>query len=439
MRLIPTLILVIGACACPAMGENWPAWRGPSGDGVSHEKDLPTAWNKANGIAWTASIPEWGDSTPAIWKNAIFVTSNVVDKLLLLKLDKKSGTIEWTREVGTSEATRMPLRKKEGPERSEQKFHQLHNMATPSPVTNGEVVIAHFGNGDLAAYDFSGKQLWKHNLQADHGKYTIWWGHANSPILFDNLVISVCMQDSLADIQQGEPIPSYLVAHDLHTGKERWKTMRMTKATAEECDAYTTPLIAEIAGKRQLVVMGGNQLDAYDPATGKQLWYLPGLVGGRTVTGPLVADDYLFATRGMRGATFALELNDVAKSQSKELDFHSISWKYDQGTPDSCSPVAWGDLLFTVADDGIARCFDLHTGNPKWKERLKGKFKASPIAADRHVYFLSMDGVCTVVAASERFERVSENEIDDAFLASPAVSDGHIYLRGRAKLYCIGK
>ena len=160
----------------------------------------------------------------------------------------------------------------------------------PSPVTNGKVVVVHFGNGDLAAYDFNGGQLWKRNLQADYGPYTIWYGHANSPVIFDDLVISICLQDSLADLQD-EPAESYLVAHDLATGRQRWKTPRMTGAPAEEADAYTTPLLVNVDGQPQLVVMGGNQLDAYDPRTGKQLWFLPGLTGGRTVASPTVLDD----------------------------------------------------------------------------------------------------------------------------------------------------
>ena len=131
----------------------------------------------------------------------------------------------------------------------------------------------------------AGEQLWKRNLQDDYGAYTIWWGHANSPVLYDGLVISVCMQDSLADVAK-QPAQSYLVAHDVSTGKERWTTMRMTNAPAEQADAYTTPLLIQANGRKQLVVMGANHLDAYDPLTGKQLWDIPGLVGGRTVTGP---------------------------------------------------------------------------------------------------------------------------------------------------------
>src|SRR5262249_23284990 len=161
-------------------------------------------------------------------------------------------------------------------------FHELHNMASPSPATDGERVIVHFGNGDLAAYDFEGHRLWHRNLQKDHGTYTIWWGHANSPVLYKDLVIAVSMQDSLADLQD-EPVTSYVVAYGKQTGEQKWKTLRMTKAKAEECDSYTTPLLRRTQDRTELVVAGADDIDAYDPATGQRLWFLNGLAKGRTI------------------------------------------------------------------------------------------------------------------------------------------------------------
>ena len=407
---------------------NWPQWRGPEGTSVSQEKDVPIIWHEQRGITWKCPLPEWGTSTPAIWGDAIFVTSHTAENhLLLMRIDKKTGQILWTQQVGSGEAVR------EAPKRSTQKFHQLHNLASPSPVTDGKTVVVHFGNGDLAAYDFEGKQLWKHNLQEEYGAYSIWWGHANSPVLSGEGVISVSMQDSLAD-QRDKPVESYLVCHDLQSGEVRWKVPRATTAEAEQGDSYTTPVIATLDGKPQLIVMGGNQLDAYDPSTGKQLWYLPNLVGGRTVTGPTVAGGLIYATRGMRGALIA-----VKPGKSGELTHRDIVWSYNEGTPDTCCPVVWNELLFTVTDDGIARCFDAKSGNLKWKERLKGKYKASPLAVEGRIFFLNTEGLCTVVSASPRFDKLVENQLDDETIASPAISDGKIYIRGRKSLYCIGR
>lgn len=432
MKRLPILRLSTLACcallASNAVAADWPQWRGPEGTGVSQEKDLPIIWHESRSIVWKCPLPEWGDSTPALWGNAIFVTSHTdEDQLVLLRIDKKTGKVVWTQEVGSGQAVR------EAPKRSTQKFHQLHNLASPSPTTDGKTVVVHFGNGELAAYDFDGKQLWRHNLQEEYGAYTIWWGHANSPVIAGDLVISVSMQDSLAD-QQSKPVESYMVAHDLTTGEVRWKLSRMTKAKAEECDAYTTPLLLTLNDAPHLVVMGGNQLDAYDPATGKQLWFLPGLVGGRTVTGPTAANGMIYATRGMRGDLIA-----VRPKGEGELTHRDIAWKYGEGTPDTCCPVVWNDLLFTVTDDGIARCLDANSGNLQWKQRLQGKYKASPIAAEGRVFFLNTEGLATVISASTRFDKLVENQLDDETIASPAVSDGKIFIRGRKSLYCIGR
>jgi outer membrane protein assembly factor BamB len=306
-------------------------------------------------------------------------------------------------------------------------------MASPSPVTDGDVVAAHFGNGDLAAYDFAGKQLWHRNLQQDHGTYTIWWGHANSPVLYKDLVISVCMQDSLGDLQE-EKVTSYLVAHDKRTGEQKWKTLRMTPAVSEQCDSYTTPMLRSTANGIELVVLGADYIDAYDPATGRQLWFLPGLAKARTITGPTLAHGMIYGAQGMRGPMIA-----VRPSKTGKLPDTDVKWKQTQGTPDSSSPVVWQDLIFWITDNGIAHCHDAKTGELKWAERLQGDFKASPLAAEGCIYCLNLAGKCTVVGAAPHFRKLAENQVADETIASPAVSDGKIYLRGRKTLYCVAR
>jgi len=412
---------------CPLLSaEEWPVWRGPRGNSTSLEAGLPASWTATQNILWKTGLPEWGTSTPAVWGDALFVTSHAGDKLLLVKLHSRTGEILWQRQVGQATAERT------GPKREKQKFHQLHNLASPSPTTDGHLVVAHFGNGELAVYDFDGDRKWSRNLQTEYGAYTIWWGHANSPVIFGDLLISVCMQDSLADLGDRE-VESYLVAHDLASGELRWKSARMTGAKAEEADAYTTPILIDVDGQQQLVVMGANQLDAYDPLTGKQLWYLPGLVGGRTVTGPTYAEGLLYVTRGMRGPLLA-----IRPGGRGELTNENIVWKHDKGTPDTPCPVRWADRLYTVTDDGIARAFDALNGRLLWTERLKGDYKASPLAAEGRVYLLNTEGLCTVMSASDRATRLSENQLPDDTLASPAAANGRLYLRGRKALYCLG-
>ncbi|HXT61323.1 MAG TPA: PQQ-binding-like beta-propeller repeat protein [Pirellulales bacterium] len=419
--------LICAAALSPARAENWPQWRGPRGDSTSAEQSLPLVWNEGRGLAWKIELPGWGASTPAIWSDAIFVTTQQDDKLLLLRLDRAKGATVWSRQVGTAETPRTSK------PRTEQKFHQLHNNASPSPATDGEVVVAHFGDGELAAFNFEGEELWRHNLQTEYGAYTIWWGHANSPVLFGDLVISVCMQDSLADLSD-KPAPSYLVAHDKRTGKEKWKSNRMTGAKAEEGDSYTTPLVYQTGERAELLVMGGNQLDAYDPRTGRQLWFLPGIIGGRTITGPTVGHEMAFVTQGMRKDLLAVKVGGEG-----ELTRREVVWKETEATPDSCCPVLWRDLLFTISDNGVAKCYDAHSGHAQWKKRLPGDYKASPVAAEGRIYFLNLHGLTTVVAANDRYDKLSENQLDDDTTASPAISNGRMYLRGKKFLYAIEK
>jgi outer membrane protein assembly factor BamB len=157
-------------------------------------------------------------------------------------------------------------------------------------------------------------------------------------------------------------------------------------------------------------------------------------VGNRLITGPVAAEDTIYATQGMRQALLA-----VRPGGSGQRTRRDVVWKYDQGTPDSPTPVVWAELLFFVTDNGVARCLDLHSGRLKWKERLKGDYRASPLAAEGRIYFLNMKGLTTVVAASSRFDRLAENHLDDATIASPVVSDRKIFIRGRQKLYCVAK
>ena len=423
---IALMTFALSQFAAGVRAENWPQWRGPSGTSISYERSVPMFWSEYQGIAWKSSIPPWGNSTPVVWDRSVFITSQTADnRLVLLHIGTRSGTILWTRQIATNATPRG------APSRGRQTFHALHNLASPSPVTNGEFVVAHFGNGDLAVYDFNGGQLWKRNLQEDYGPYTAWWGHANSPVLYQNLVISVCMQDSLDDLQD-QPAESYIVAHDATTGKTRWKTLRMTGARAEQCDAYTTPVLTNVAGQPSLLVMGGGQLDAYDLRTGRQLWFLPDLTAGRAVASPTISDGVVFGIRGDRGDLLAIPLGGTG-----ELSRRQILWTKPDAA-NTCSPVARSLLLFTVSDDGIGRCFDTKTGKMKWKHRLPGTYKASPVSVGGRILFLNTEGRCTVVSAASRFDKLFENQLDDQTFASPVIANGHIFIRGRKSLYCIG-
>ncbi len=433
VSLVATTLLAFSSLSWAE--ENRAAWRTPDGNGVFESKNLPETWSETQGILWKTPIPAWGASTPAVWGDAIFLTSHVepVEEdaegpfdLVALRIDRNTGRIVWQKKLGEADIPRTGAR-------GRSKYHRYHNAASPSPTTDGRYVVFHFGNGDLVVTDFDGNTVWRRNLQDDYAPYSIWWGHANSPIIVGDLLISICIQDSLADLQE-KPNPSYIVAHELATGRERWFTLRMTGAEKEWCDAYTTPIVRRVDGRTEIIVMGGTWLDAYDAQSGKQLWYLPGLEGNRTITGPVVVGDVVFATIGKGGPTFAARIGGEGR-----LPRDRILWENKSNCPDSPTPVYYRGLLFLVSDNGIAQCLDAATGEIKWRERIGGTFKASPIVADGKVYFVNLEGECTVTAADAEYREIAKNELDDAFTASPVCTDGRLYLRGKRFLYCIGK
>jgi outer membrane protein assembly factor BamB len=206
----------------------------------------------------------------------------------------------------------------------------------------------------------------------------------------------------------------------------------MTAATAEPCDSYTTPLLWQRAGRQEVVVMGGLVLDAYDPASGRRMWHLPELEGNRVITGPVAADGLIYLTQGMRRPLLAVRPGGDGLRGPGD-----VVWRHTEATPDSPTPVVWRGLLYLVTDQGIAKCLDARSGEMKWTERLKGAYRASPLAAGDRIYFLNTKGLTTVVAAGAQFQRLAENPLDDTTFASLAASDGRLYLRGNKSLYAI--
>jgi outer membrane protein assembly factor BamB len=420
MHTLALGLLFVAATDAVSPDDIWPQWRGPTGNSVAPGRGLPTHWSKTENVVWKTALPGWGNSTPAIWQDAIFVTSQEDERLLLLRLDRKTGALTWQREVGRG----MPRRKGTV---GNGRFHDEQNMATPSPVTDGKHVWVHFGTGDLVCYDFAGMRVWSVNLVDRFGPYTIWWGHANSPVLAGDLLISVCIQDPKGGGK------SYVVAHDKETGKERWFMKRDTGAAAEPADSYTTPILYRHDGRTEVIVFGGNVLDAYDPATGKRLWQCSAFKGNRVISGPTLAGDTVYAIQGMKGPLFAVRAGGAG-----DVTATHVRWKYVGGTPDAASPLVTGGLVFLATNVGAAVCLDATTGQELWKERLGDGFRASPLAAGGKVYFLSKEGKATIVEAARTFKMIAQTELDDEIVASPAVARGNLFIRTKGHLYRIG-
>ncbi len=432
MRSLSQGIAAVCLSVCLAQaahGDNWPAWRGPYGNSACAESNVPLIWGEQRNRKFRTEIPGEGASSPVVWDDAIFVTSQDGESLLLLRINRADGAVVWQREVGRAKTPREASP-------GEQQFHESHNLASPTPTTDGEIVVAAFGNGLTAAYDFDGNQLWQRDLQREYGRFSFRYGYATSPLLFDDVVISTCLHRDLtaaSDTAAG----AFLVAHDKQTGHMKWKTSRAPRSTGEGAEIYGTPALRKnAAGEVELVVMGAGLIDAYRPSDGVRVWSLAHRNGGRAVCSPTIVGESLI---GMI-TTERLFLLDLPQQPNQEIQAilqSDYKWKAGSSVPETCSPVIWGDLLFTITDEGQVTCLDVTSGRRRWRNKLPGTYRASPIVADGRVYFLNDAGLCTVIAASARFGRLAENQIQDRTLASIAISNRELFIRGDGALHCI--
>jgi outer membrane protein assembly factor BamB len=409
-------VLAILAVATPH-AENWPAWRGPSANGLSRETDLPVRWSKTEGISWRLPLPAWSGSTPIVWNDRIFL--NVAGKgedLHLWSVDRNAGQMLWTRRLG-------------GGNHRERK----QNMSSPSPVTDGRHVWVMTGTGFLRAFDFAGNEVWGRDIQTDYGRFGLNWGYASSPLLHgDHLYVQVIHGMRTDD-------PSYILKIDKATGRTAWRQERRTNAVRESPDSYTTPALFKYAATEEIVITGGDVVTGHDPATGRELWRADGLnptndAANRIVASPFVFGDLVYAPSRERPmlAIRAGGRGDITRSH--------LAWSFNNG-PDVPTPVTDGALLYSVRDNGVMYCLDAKTGTQIYgPERLPpATYSGSPVLADGKIYVTNEDGLTVVVKAGPRFEVLSQNDFGEYTLSSPAISDGQIFIRTDAALYAIGK
>ncbi len=405
-------------CVSVVRAEPWPGFRGAAGTGVSTETNLPVTWSETENLAWQADLPGRGASSPAVVGDRIYVTSQDEDEQLwVIAIDRKDGRILWEKNVG--EGTLVGY----GPPNL---FRGRNNAATPTPSADEEHVWAFFGTGHLVCLDPSGEVVWSHNLAEEYAAYDIKFGMASSPRLWGDLLYVACMHKG----------PSYVVAFNKETGDEVWFADRTLPAVADGTDAYSSPVILESSDGDQLVVVGADHVNAYDTQTGEQIWISAGLKVkseyGRLNASPTICEGAIVcASRGE--STIAVRTGgkgDITES-------HRL-WNY-KNMADCPTPTCHNGIVYAPRDDGTGRAFDALTGKRYWQKRLKGKvYRASPVVADGKVYILSKEGICTVIEEGRTFKLLAENKLPGEFFATPAISDGFIYLRGFHRLYAVG-
>ena len=397
-------LLMLAASVTAA--ENWPCWRGPRGDGTSLAKDVPTRWSGTENVIWKTPVPGKGHSSPILWGDRLFLTTAVEEtqERILLSFDRKTGGLLWQQTV-----LRAPLEAK----------NSENSYASATPATDGEKIYVTFLDGDdvvVAAYDFTGKSVWL----TRPGTFKSQWGFSHAPVLCDDKVILACLS-------KGE---NFVVALSKTDGHIVWKTPRVNPT-----QSYSAPLLRQMGGRLQLVVPGNNAVTSYDPLTGKALWTVDGPAADSVATPAFNEKADLLLTSSSWPSRVLLAIKPDGQGN---VTSNKVVWKTSDGAPYVPSPIAVGDWFFTSSFAGKAtHCFEAATGKVLWKEPT-GLHHASPVSVNGLVYFLNDDGVMHVIRAGSKFELVARNDLGEKTYASPAVSDGQIFLRGFNHLFCIG-
>ena len=403
---------------------NWPRFRGPNGQGVSTESNLPTNWDAANHIAWKRGIPGSGWSSPIVWDDRIFVTTATDEgancRVMCLRLG--TGEVLWDTSVIQQQ-----------PDRKEQK----NSYATPTPVTDGRQVYAVFGDGSVIALNWDGEVMWMNREVKHYSRH----GLGASPIVSDHRLIMAYDGSNRVSVagdwphnsdeeRLGWQIPwdqAQIVALDCETGQRTWTAHRGKSRVA-----HATPCIWQQNEKSQLISTAGDVIQGFDLESGERLWTVSSQ-GEGVVPSPVLGDGLLFTSSGFEATT----LRTVRVGGHGDVTATSIAWEQRAGVPKQPSPLYVAPYLFTITDNGVAHCFDAQTGNVLGQQRIGGNFCASPVYADGHVYLLSEDGVTTVVTANPQLTVVANNPLDEHCQASMAISQGNLLIRTETQLYCV--
>jgi outer membrane protein assembly factor BamB len=399
------LILFLARAGLAAATEDWPQFRGPTGEGHSGEQGLPLEWSESRNVLWKTAVPGRGWSSPVVAGGRAWLTTAVSApggaSLRLLGFDIETG-----REVVNAEAFRL---------RNADLTNPKNSHASPTPIVDGDRVYVHFGASGTAALTTAGVVVWKTQLP-----YESQHGNGGSPALYHDLLILSCDGSDQA----------YVVALDTRTGKVRWKTPRRYPAD----QAYSTPLVIRVGERDQVVSVGAYRAAAYDPESGKEIWRVSYADGFSNVPRPVYGHGLVYIATGFQQPSLlAVRANgtgDVTKTH--------IAWTLQRGAPYTPSPLLIGDELYVISDLGILSCLDATTGAVHWLQRIGGNHSASPTFADGRIYFLDEDGVATVIAPGTIFHKLATNTLNGAMLASMAVSQRSIFIRTHTHLYRLG-
>ena len=406
---LSVLLVAFSVVGVASAADNWPQFRGPSGDGRSDGQGLPIVWDESTNIRWRTPLHGRGWCSPVVWGNQIWLTTATEDGTAMsaICVDRETGEIQQDIKLFHNEEPQF--------------CHALNSYASPSPVIEEGRVYVHFGSYGTACLDTkTAETIWKRrDLPCDH-----WRGPGSSPILFDGMLI---VHFDGHDFQ-------YVVALDKETGETIWRQDRDIEYGTDDGDlmkAYCTPIVVEVEGQPQLISPAAKATLAYDPYTGKEQWRIR-YEQHSTTARPLFGHGRFFINTGFpRAQLWAVRIG----GQGDITDTH-VDWRVAKSVPSMPSQLLVGQLIYMI-HDGVATCLEAKTGRTVWQQRIAGKYSASPLFVDGKIYFFSQEGKATVIRAGDSYEQLALNELGDGFMASPAVTGRSLILRSRSHLYRI--
>jgi outer membrane protein assembly factor BamB len=421
--VILLLAAVVALVTTPAHAQNWPQWRGPQFSGAADATGLPVRWSATENVLWKTPLPGFSGATPAVWGDSVFVTSpNPNKELLLFAINRRDGSVRWQKKLAEGD-----------------RVARHNNMASPSPLTDGERVYAMFGTGDVAALDFDGNIVWQRNLARDYGRFALMFMYGASPLLHDGRLYVAVMQrnpPTFGHAQDDKPTrDSYLLCLDPKTGRDLWRQVRQSDALDESMEAYTTPVPWTRDGRSAIIVSGADYITAHAPDTGAEIWRTADLNprkarNWRVVASPVAGPDHVYAPLA-RGSSLA------AVGPTGQ-----VAWTLRDAAPDVCTPLLYRNRLYVFdGDKQVVTCLDPRTGGRLWQGNLgvRETFRASPTGGDGKIYCISENGTVVVLEAGDQFKILASFSVGEfPCRSSIAIAGNQLFVRTGEHLYCVG-
>jgi outer membrane protein assembly factor BamB len=416
-----------------ALAASWPHWRGPNFNGSTDETGLGETWSKTENVVWKAPMPGPSGSSPVIWGDHVFVSTPDAQKNLnLICLNRKDGSVRWQKQVGIGDRNAGPR----------------SNMTSPSPVTDGKVVVALYGTGDVAAFDFEGKELWKRNLGAESGKFAIMWLYGSSPTIYEGKLYIQVLQttpvpEGYTHANDGkETRESFLLCADPMTGKDIWKQIRNSEARQESKESYATPIPFEGPNGKEILVLGGDCMTGHDAKTGAELWRAGGLnpkndPWWRIVPSPVTGGGVILASAPKRDPVYAFKVGgkgDITESH--------LAWKLTENPTDWSTPLFYKNRFYVLdGDRHVLTCLKPESGEKIWQTKIeiRDPIWSSPLGADGRIYLISEGGTAFVIDAEGGKVTATIAMSEGPARSSIVAAQGQLFVRTAENLYCVAK